>query len=268
MLAVCFAGTHTPLLAFVGWQVGAGTVDWPELTLLLLATLVGTAFTLVAIDGLLAPVRAATASVAALERDQLDALEAVRCGDILGELIAGVERATQATRMRVATLDRVAHRDPLTALWNRRGFLTQTRLLQGGAIALLDIDRFKSINDRFGHPAGDEVLKNFARFIARGARHNDYVARWGGEEFVILFPDASDQDATVILQRMMADLAGGAVETPDAIPVTFSAGVVDLDGETVEMAIARADAALYAAKHGGRNQIRVGETHERASACA
>ncbi|MEG3180019.1 GGDEF domain-containing protein [Sphingomonas sp. LT1P40] len=263
MFTVCFIGTHLPLLTFAAWQFTTGAIDWPGLAVLLGATLVGTVFTLLAIDGLLAPVRAATAAVATLERDQMAALKAVQSGDMLGALIAGVDRAAEATRARVATLDSVAHRDPLTDLWNRRGFLTQTSAVGGGALAILDLDRFKQINDLHGHAAGDEVLRDFATFLRRCVRRDDIVGRWGGEEFAVLFPGAGEHEAATILHRMSRRLAAGAVEGPDETPVSFSGGVVDLVDDSVEQAMTRADAALYAAKRGGRDQVRVGAAHER-----
>ncbi|PKP92853.1 MAG: GGDEF domain-containing protein [Alphaproteobacteria bacterium HGW-Alphaproteobacteria-15] len=261
MFTVCFIGTHVPLLAFVGWQFWQGVVDWPTLAIILAATLAGTAITLIAIDALLAPIRAATAAVEKLERDQLAALKQVRGSDMLGDLIAGVDRAAEATRARIATLDSVAHRDTLTGLWNRRGFLTQVSTVSEGSLALIDLDRFKAFNDTHGHAAGDQVLRDFADFLQRGVRKNDIVARWGGEEFVALFPDTDEQKAAAILARMLRRLAAGAVEGPEATPVSFSGGVVDLERETVEEAMHRADAALYAAKRGGREQLRVGAAH-------
>jgi diguanylate cyclase (GGDEF)-like protein len=201
--------------------------------------------------------------VAALEQEQSDALRDVQSGDMLGELIAGVERAAEATRTRIATLDSAAHRDALTGLWNRRGFLTQAAVAGQGAVALVDLDRFKSINDLHGHDAGDLVLRDFGAFLDRSVRRSDVAARWGGEEFAILFPDAGEVEAATILHRMTRRLAAGAVDGPDGTPISFSAGVVELDGDSIEAAMTRADAALYAAKHGGRDQIRVGEAHER-----
>lgn len=263
MFSVCFVGTHLPLLTFAVWQFTTGAIDWTDLSILLGATLIGTVFTLLAIDGLLAPVRAATQAVATLEQDQMTALRDAGGGDMLSELIAGVDRATEATRMRIATLDSAAHRDPLTGLWNRRGFLTQSVTSHDGAMALIDLDRFKAINDRHGHDAGDAVLRDFAAFLARGVRRRDCVARWGGEEFAVLFPEMSVAEAGTILHRLTRRLAAGAVDAPDGTPVSFSAGVVDLLGMSVDEAMPRADAALYAAKHGGRDQIRVGEAHER-----
>ncbi|MBX3595218.1 GGDEF domain-containing protein [Sphingomonas sp.] len=263
MFAICFVGTHVPLLAFAAWQFGSGAADWEAVWVLLGATLIGTAFTLFAIDGMLAPVRMATNAVAALERDQLAALATVRGNDMLSDLLAGVDRATVATQARIATLDSAAHHDPLTGTWNRRGFLTQTAVAGAGAVAIVDIDWFKTINDLHGHDAGDQVLREFAGFLVRGVRRDDVVARWGGEEFVVYFPGIGEREAAEIIHRLTRRLGAGAIEGPDGMRVSFSAGVVDLDGDQIEAAVVRADAALYAAKRGGRDQVRVGFAHAR-----
>lgn len=261
MFAICFIGTHIPLLAFAGWQFASGKTDWPDLGVVLAATLIGTVFTLLGIDGLLAPVRAATRAVASLEREQAEALDAVSDGDMLAELLAGVTRASEATKVRVAALDMAAHRDPLTGLLNRRGFLARAEAAGDGSIALIDLDRFKSINDRFGHEEGDAILQDFAAYLARGVRRSDTVGRWGGEEFAVLFPATEEGEAAAILQRISRRLGNGLIERPDGEPVTCSGGVVAIEGEPLPLAMARADAALYAAKRSGRNQLRVGEAH-------
>lgn len=261
MFTICFIGTHIPLLAFAGWQFGTGKIDWPDLGIVLAATLIGTVFTLFGIDGLLAPVRAATQAVQSLEREQAEALEAVSDGDMLAELLAGVTRASAATKVRVAALDMAAHRDPLTGLLNRRGFLARVESAGDGAVALIDLDKFKSVNDSFGHEAGDTILQDFAAFLARGVRKADCVGRWGGEEFAVFFPATEEGEAADILQRLCRRLANGLIERPDGAPMTCSGGIVALDGEPLQIAMARADAALYAAKRSGRNQLRFGDGH-------
>lgn len=264
MFAICFVGTLVPLLAFAGWQFAADRADWLALGVVLGATLIGMLFTLSCIDALLAPVRSATRAVTALEREQTAALAAVRDGDLLAELMIGVDRATEATKARIATLDDAAHRDPLTGLLNRRGFLTRTEGARDGTVALIDLDRFKAVNDEFGHDAGDTILQDFAAYLARGVRRSDCVARWGGEEFAVFFPETEEGEAAGILHRIVRRMSAGLIDRPDGRPVTCSGGVVALDGETIGQAITRADAALHAAKRGGRNQLRVGDEHMRA----
>ncbi|WP_066656006.1 MULTISPECIES: GGDEF domain-containing protein [unclassified Sphingomonas] len=265
MFTICFVGTHIPLLAFAAWQFSTGKTDWPDLGIVLAATLTGTVFTLFGIDGLLAPVRAATQAVQSLEREQAEALEAVSDGDMLAELLAGVTRASEATKVRVAALDMAAHRDPLTGLLNRRGFLARVESAGDGTVALIDLDKFKSVNDSFGHDAGDAILQDFAAFLARGVRKADCVGRWGGEEFAVFFPATEEGEAAGILQRLCRRLGNGLIERPDGVPMTCSGGIVALDGEPLQLAMARADAALYAAKRSGRNQLRVGDSHILAS---
>ncbi len=266
IFAVCFAGTHVPLLSFIAWGAWSGSFDFAELGLVLAATLAGTGFTLFSINGLLAPVREATAAIAALERDQSAALATVRSSDMLGELIASIDRASEATRSRIAVLDSAAHRDALTGLWNRRGFMTQSSTISAGALALIDIDRFKRINDRAGHAAGDEVLRSFAARLEQALRRDDIVARWGGEEFVALFPGAAEDEAAAVLARLRAAFAQDPLTAGDGVPVTFSAGVVELDAAPLEDSVIRADAALYAAKDQGRNRIETGTRERQATA--
>jgi diguanylate cyclase len=162
----------------------------------------------------------------------------------------------------------LASRDELTGLVNRR--CMQESLMQAhyrvqreGAcvcIALLDLDHFKSVNDRFGHAAGDAVLHTFAQIAAAAVRSSDTLARWGGEEFLLMAPDAQPHQIQAILDRLRCKLGDTAVPGLDAgFRVTFSAGVVSsCVPDTLPQFIARADQALYRAKSHGRNQVVVG----------
>lgn len=156
-------------------------------------------------------------------------------------------------------------RDPLTGLLNRREATTESsRLLSLAArhgnflsITLLDLDHFKSINDRFGHAAGDEVLRRMAGKMQSFFRNEDVIARWGGEEFLVA---TYGMDAPLAAQRVRLLLEQFRQETFDfAGPdfrVTFSAGIADFPLEkTLEAAVARADGALYDAKAEGRNRV-------------
>lgn len=264
IFVLCCVSALFPLLALAGWQVARNAVDWPTLGIVLGATFIGIAFTLLAIDSLLIVIRTATEAIAAIDRRQLSALRAVRRNDMIGELVAGLDRVAEAARARVVTLDSAAYRDPLTGLWNRRGFLSQTAVAGEGAVALLDLDQFKTINEQYGRDAGDQVLRDFAGFLARVLRSGDIVARWGGVSFAVFFPATGEHEAGVILHRLTRRLAAGAVEGPDATPVSFSGGVVELGGDPLDRAMTRASEALHAAKRGGRDQVRVGRNHLRA----
>ena len=127
------------------------------------------------------------------------------------------------------------------------------------AVALLDIDLFKRINDELGHGAGDEVLRRFASVIKDQLRAADALARWGGEEFLLLMPGTRAEDARVVLDRLRGAIAAGGFDAiAPQLKVSFSAGVAEvLEGEAQDAAIDRADRALYRAKQAGRNRVEV-----------
>ncbi len=160
--------------------------------------------------------------------------------------------------------------DELTGLPNRRAFLQRlqeevARARRYGtplALAILDIDHFKPINDRHGHAVGDAVLREYARHVLSAFRHHDLVARYGGEEFAILFPGTERQGVVQALEKARQRLQGQTLATGEApIPLpTFSAGVAVLaPGESGQDLIRRADQALYQAKREGRDRICVAE---------
>lgn len=151
-----------------------------------------------------------------------------------------------------------ATRDALTGLWNRRSLVGAINLAgPGDIIAMLDLDHFKKVNDTHGHAAGDEVLAQFAEFLRRGLRHLDIVGRLGGEEFVVIFPHTTVDEAA---RRMCQLRSGWAPVAPYG--TTFSAGVAGvLAADHTEGtrpgqdALARADVLLYEAKAAGRNRV-------------
>ncbi len=161
-------------------------------------------------------------------------------------------------------LNRVATEDELTGLPNRRRALEalaheerrSARQPKSPCVAILDIDHFKKINDTLGHAAGDLVLKIFAKTCTAALRDTDLLARWGGEEFMLLMPDTPPVDAALVLQRLHDALANPAVwKVAPECKVTFSAGYTEhVPGESMETSLARADAALYRAKDEGRNR--------------
>lgn len=125
------------------------------------------------------------------------------------------------------------------------------------AVALIDLDHFKRINDAFGHPTGDEVLRTFAITMFANIRSIDRFGRYGGEEFLLILPDMTAESAAQALDRLraiVADLDWSAFSP--GMKVTLSAGIATLKAEeTPDTLLARADSALYAAKAKGRNRI-------------
>ncbi|MBB3695257.1 sensor domain-containing diguanylate cyclase [Sphingomonas sp. BK580] len=147
--------------------------------------------------------------------------------------------------------------DPLTGLPNRRAFseLLERQGVGTGCVAMLDIDHFKSVNDRWGHAAGDEVLRSFAKVARRTIRAEDHIARLGGEEFAILLPNVTLEQAELICDRLRCAVAESVVPMDGAaIRITLSGGVAPLSGATGSV-LESADRALYEAKRTGRNRL-------------
>ena len=165
-------------------------------------------------------------------------------------------------------VEEMAHRDALTGAFNRRHFMEAgAGLLRQGhryhhplSLLILDIDHFKGVNDRFGHPAGDAVIRAAARTMMEGLRDTDLVARLGGEEFVALLPESDEAAGLQAAERVRRGLEALDVQAEgvaEPLRVTASLGVAEArgDGETLERLLGRADEALYAAKRGGRNRV-------------
>ncbi|HKM27223.1 MAG TPA: diguanylate cyclase, partial [Thiopseudomonas sp.] len=161
-----------------------------------------------------------------------------------------------------------ASTDPLTQLYNRRYFMTEGQQFaqkikaESGTLSILtaDIDHFKVVNDTYGHAVGDLVLVGVAHVFQRLSRDKDIVARFGGEEFVILLPDTNYAQALECAERIRQGVAEYSLQVSDTVTlkVTISIGVTHVDVralESLENAINRADKALYQAKESGRNCV-------------
>lgn len=154
----------------------------------------------------------------------------------------------------------IADQDPLTNLLNRRGFMRQLeRTPQAGTLLALDLDYFKALNDRYGHPAGDAVLKTVAEILRSECRAKDAVGRFGGEEFLVFLPEVSLGDGAKLAERLRRKFSTHPLQVSpvEQAWVTASIGVVRWDRarSSFAEAYARADKALYEAKHQGRNCV-------------
>jgi diguanylate cyclase (GGDEF)-like protein len=163
-------------------------------------------------------------------------------------------------------VQRQAITDELTGLVNRRRFFDAieteiTRARELGrplSVVLADLDKFKRVNDRFGHPAGDEVLKEFAHQIRAHSREVDVAGRLGGEEFALLLPETDLEGAAAGAERLRRSLSGGSVTltTGEKLSITASFGVAQLGaGQSADDLLRRCDLALYRAKAAGRNRV-------------
>lgn len=171
----------------------------------------------------------------------------------------------RSKRRQNVMLKKVAGSDPLTGLSNRRAMLEalerENDFIGRGdsppSIALIDVDHFKSVNDRFGHAEGDRVLTRVAHCIRESVREDDMVARWGGEEFLVLMPSCSIDDAVRSAERIRQRLTGlNLLGVGDRGAITVTIGVSELqESESIGAFIKRADMALYRGKSAGRNTV-------------
>jgi diguanylate cyclase (GGDEF)-like protein len=186
----------------------------------------------------------------------------VRAGERILDLQAALIRAQYDLRS-------AANHDSLTGLWNRGAIIellkgeVSRRERTGGSLGVVmaDIDHFKRVNDTYGHLIGDAVLKEVTRRLAANLRPYDTIGRYGGEEFLIVFPGCSVSNLVTGAERLRHSIAVQAIETSAGqIPVTLSLGLTsleprDADPPNCEALLRSADEALYAAKAGGRNRL-------------
>jgi len=156
--------------------------------------------------------------------------------------------------------------DPLTGLHNRRALFDHARRIHahafgvGGAYSVImaDIDRFKTLNDTLGHAAGDAILVTFARHLQRHIRSQDLGCRYGGEEFVVVMPDASREIASQRAESMRAALGSLRTSVPESVwqlSASFGVATFPFDGSNFAEVLRRADEAMYQAKIAGRNRV-------------
>lgn len=198
----------------------------------------------------------------AMSEDSQD--EIGRLSTALTEMAASVEDTTRQlearVRERTLELERLAFHDGQTGLLNRRGLVSaHDRAAGEGAfgVVLVDIDLFKQINDGHGHAAGDAVLLELARRIEAAAGPDAACARWGGDEFIIFLPRASEAELAGVTGAILSEMRNRTIALPNGgeilASVSLGASLVEA-GTTLDIAAARADAALYAAKHNGRGR--------------
>jgi len=180
---------------------------------------------------------------------------------------AAIERDLTEHKMLQARLEILASTDALTGLPNRQAFTGRAnkefsrsnRYSRPLSLIMIDVDHFKSINDQYGHAAGDHVLTNVGRILGDGLRDSDVLARIGGEEFVLLLPDTPMINAEYVAERMRLGLEVTPIKYQDLeLTITASFGVASISSqdETLDQMLARADQAMYEAKNKGRNQVK------------
>jgi diguanylate cyclase (GGDEF)-like protein len=191
----------------------------------------------------------------------------------IGVIYERLQRQRDENRILRRELHEQAITDPLTGLFNRRQFeyflrIEVSRIQRYGGqttLAIIDLDFFKAYNDRFGHVAGDLILKELANVMQRQIRSSDLLARYGGEEFALVMPGFAKQTAMIVLERLRKAVEDHPFKDEQIMPrgnVTVSIGVASCpdDGKDFESLVRRADEALYAAKESGRNLVHIAAT--------
>jgi diguanylate cyclase (GGDEF)-like protein len=267
-----FLGTHVPLLALLAYFVRFRRFGFGAtlriLSITVPATLGGTAMTLWAMHALYTPVTLASKAL----RRYLDMGEIPELptgyADRAGRLMADVQYAVERLDAAMSSLGELATTDHLTGVYNRRaaeGRLAEdiARAQRGGetlTLALLDFDQFKPVNDEHGHHAGDACLIHFAEVLGRNVREGDWIARWGGDEFLVSVWHAEEEGPSA--ERALERVAEVLRENPVVLPngeealLTFSGGVCRWQpGDDPGRLVWKADQALYRAKAEGGDTI-------------
>lgn len=189
----------------------------------------------------------------------------------LQQTLDDLQSANQELRRELAVLEQAASTDKLTGAWNRRRLEECVRFeidrldryQHPVSLLIIDIDYFKVINDQKGHQVGDQVLRAMSLLLQKWLRSADSLTRWGGEEFVVLCPNTRRSAAAVLGERLRTEIAAHIF--PAALQLSVSIGIAECrPGERWEEWFERADEALYRAKNGGRNQIRLAPETDRA----
>ena len=176
------------------------------------------------------------------------------------EAILRVISALCGPRLAMARLDRLARLDPLTGVLNRYGLrlLLRSKEIKNDLLSfvMVDLDHFKSVNDRHGHAAGDEVLRHVASTLRQAIEPNGAIARYGGEEFLLVLPDCTLDEAVQMAERVRAETSALRAPELSDVKITLSAGVAQRrHGESHAHAVNRADQALLLAKAQGRDRV-------------
>ena len=217
------------------------------------------------------PLRQLRLGFFAVARGDLDYRVPVQSKDEVGQIVQLFNATIDRLRLAFREIEQLARHDPLTGLSNRRAF--DERLSAEAArsrryghpfgVIIIDLDLFKSVNDRYGHPIGDEVLKFVGKTVDANIRETDLASRIGGEEFAVILPESTIEDVRAVAEKLREAVSEGVInpgpDVPDGIRITLSAGAACSAGHLVtpESIVAAADAALFRSKNAGRNRVTI-----------
>lgn len=271
VLLLAVVGSHLPLIALVVYVLAVARLPWaeagPVLAVALAATLLGSALTSAGLWALLAPAALASRALRSYREQGMPPALPTDIEDEGGRLLADVQLTIAAIDRELRLLHGLASRDALTGLPNRPE--AEARLAAEWsrasadrhpfALAAIDTDGLKRVNDRWGHPVGDACLRQLAAAFDRHLGAGGWAARWGGDEFVAVIREAADRpSAEAVVEGLRADLTARPVTLPGGgqVAVGLSAGVArPTPREDARALFARADAALYAAKARGGGTV-------------
>lgn len=264
---VCFLAIHLPLIALLLYLgLGRPADPLPILVVALVATLLGAAFSYLAVFQLVSPIDRLVNAVDRYQQEGIEPFVEVKGTDGVKRLADRVLGLVRAQEKSLSTLKRQANSDPLTGLGNRRWLQNAVSIEINRAVRreqwvwviAFDLDHFKAINDRFGHAAGDEVLMVVAEVTQRQLRPYDLIARLGGEEFCVVITDSSPDFGMRAAERIRAAVEAWQPRLAgETITITASFGVHRGDPAVQSFAdmLRAADESLYRAKAQGRNQV-------------
>ena len=271
IMLVASLGTHVPLIALAFYLLLVSSVGLgPALRILALVaavTLLGTVATLLALRGLLAPISLTSSALKEYIDDHKRPALPTGFTDEAGQLMADVHYAITNLDETIRSLEGLSATDHLTGLLNRRQceklLAEEAARVRRGAemltLGVVDVNNFKHINDTYGHQAGDACIKHVADVIGRNTRKSDWLARWGGDEFVLVLRDANPFAPTdTLLQRIVRDLKDSPLRLPqgEELTLTVTVGASRYSGEEdLRELLAKADEAMYEAKREGRPWI-------------
>lgn len=269
IMLIAFFGIQVPLITLILYSVYS-TPQGTESTIRILvstviASVLGTAFTLYVLYYLLAPVSLASKKLREYITDKKMPDLPTYYKDGAGQLMSDVQYTVSHIDKLIRSLEKTSSTDYLTGTYNR--FSAETRLKEDIArsgrsehkmtLVLLDLDDFKIINDEYGHDIGDFCLKHVVNIVKSNIRESDWLARWGGDEFMIMLLDSDEIYASTVLERISASLEENSIpNSQGSITITISVGVTQYKSEfDFERYYKTVDVALLEAKRRGKGQI-------------
>jgi diguanylate cyclase (GGDEF)-like protein len=268
IMLVAFLGTNVPLLVLIFYSLYQSNEFDSKLKILLItlvATLLGAVFTLYVLYLLLSPVSLASRMLRDYINDKKMPELPTEFTDEAGRLMADIQYTVKSSDELIQSLEKTTMTDYLTGVYNRYSCEIRlredvARAQRGGetmSLVMLDIDDFKLINDRYGHDNGDTCLRQAVDIIRNNIRQGDWLARWGGDEFIIMLFNSDEESSVKTMERIGLALGDNSITTQQSqISLTLSIGICQYNGEDEPTTLfKKVDVALLQAKRRGKGQI-------------